>query len=132
MSNREIVAAHYAAGARGDLAGMMADFDPAIRWVEAAGFPLAGEYHGPDEIAGRVFAAIAEEWDGFGMHADELHESGDTVIAIGRYLGTHRRTGRELDARTVHIWRLADGRITGFEQITDTRLVAQAAEGDRA
>ena len=119
MGNREIIEAHYAAGAQGDLAGMMADFDPRIRWVEAAGFPL-------------VFAVIAGEWDGFGMRVDELHEDGDTVIAIGRYVATHRRSGRALDARTVHIWRLTGGRITGFEQLTDTRLVAEAAEGDAA
>ncbi len=132
MGNREIIEAHYAAGAQGDLAGMMADFDPRIRWVEAAGFPLAGAYVGPEEIGSRVFAVIAGEWDGFGMRVDELHEDGDTVIAIGRYVATHRRSGRALDARTVHIWRLTGGRITGFEQLTDTRLVAEAAEGDAA
>ncbi|UOE44391.1 nuclear transport factor 2 family protein [Agromyces larvae] len=127
-TNREIIAAHYDAAAHGDLAGMTADFAPEIRWIEAEGFPTAGRYTGADEIGASVFAAIATDWDGFGMHADELLESGDTVVALGRYRGIHRRTGRALDARAVHVWRLADGAITGFEQIADTRLVADAAE----
>lgn len=130
MSNRELVAAHYAAAERGDLAGMMADFDDDISWVEAAGFPLGGEYRGRDEITACVFAAIAASWDGFGMRVDELHESGDTVIAVGRYLGAHRGTGRRLDARAVHIWRVEAGRIVAFEQLTDTKLVAEAARKD--
>ncbi len=133
MSNLELVSAHYLAGARGDLSAMMAGFDARITWIEARGFPLAGEYHGTNEVRDRVFAAIAEEWEGFGMRVDELFECGDTVIALGQYCGTHRITGRELDARTVHIWRLSGNRIIGFEQITDTLLVAQAAgQGEEA
>lgn len=132
MTHRDLVAAHYAAGARGDLAGMLADFAPDIRWTEAAGFPLAGTYVGPDEIRDRVLAVIAAEWDGFGMRVDELVGDAGTVVAIGRYVGTHRRTGRPLDARAVHVWRLGGDKITGFEQITDTRLVALAAEEDAA
>ncbi|WP_416442851.1 nuclear transport factor 2 family protein [Leucobacter sp. HNU] len=127
MTHRDIVAAHYAAGARGDLAGMLADFAPDISWTEAAGFPLAGTYTGPDEIRDRVLAVLNAEWDGFGMRVDELVGETGTVIAVGRYVGTHRRTGRPLDARAAHIWRLDGDRIVGFEQITDTRLVALAA-----
>ena len=128
MTRTTQVSAHYAAGARGDLAGMMADFAPDIEWVEAAGFPLAGTYRGPSEIAGQVFARIAAEWEGFGMVPDELFESGETVIALGRYVGTHRATGLELEARAVHVWRFTGALITGFEQVTDTLLVARAAE----
>lgn len=128
MTHSERVSAHYAAGERGDLAGMLADFAPDIAWVEAAGFPLAGTYRGPTEVAERVFAPIAAEWDGFGMVPDELIERGDTVIALGRYVGTHRTTGHQLSARAVHIWRLAGTQITGFEQVADTLLIARAAE----
>lgn len=131
MSNVEIVAAHYDAAARGDLPAMLADFDAAITWVEAAGFPLAGTYTGPDEVRDLVFAAINAEWKGFGMHVDEFVDQGSTVIALGRYRGTHRRTGRVLDARTAHIWRIEAGKLVGFEQITDTLLVDRAG-GDGA
>lgn len=128
MSNIDLVAAHYEAAARGDLPGMMADFDPRITWVEAAGFPLAGVYTGPEEITSRVFGAIISEWRGFGMHVDEYVSQGDTVVALGRYLATHRTSGRELDARTVHIWRVRGDKLVGFEQLTDTQLVERASQ----
>ncbi len=127
MSNIDLVAAHYAAAARGDLPGMLADFDPGITWVEAAGFPLAGVYTGPEEITSSVFGAITSEWRGFGMHVDEYVAQGDTVVALGRYLASHRASGRELDARTVHIWRVRAGKLVGFEQLTDTLLVKRAS-----
>ena len=128
MSNIDLVAAHYDAAARGDLPGMMADFDPGITWVEAAGFSLAGSYTGPEEIASRVFGSIVADWRGFGMHVDEYVAQGDTVIALGRYRGTHRASGRGLDARTVHIWRVRGDRLVGFEQLTDTLLVERTSQ----
>lgn len=128
MSDIDLVAAHYDAAARGDLAGMTADFDPRITWVEAAGFALAGTYTGPEEIAARVFGAIAAEWRGFGMHVDEYVAQTGTVIALGRYRATHRSSGRELDARTVHIWRVRGDKLVGFEQLTDTAIVEQASQ----
>ncbi|MFT4232855.1 MAG: hypothetical protein QM606_08800 [Leucobacter sp.] len=64
------------------------------------------------------------------MIPDRLLESGGTVVAVGRYVGTRRTTGRNLGARTVHIRRVQGESIAGFEQITDTLLVARAAEGE--
>ena len=49
-SPREVIESHYAAGELGDLPGMMADFAPDIVWTEAAGFPVAGTYVGPDSV----------------------------------------------------------------------------------
>ena len=126
MGNRTPVEAHYEAAAHGDLDGMTADFADDIVWVEAAGFPLAGAYRGRDEIAQRVFAALTAEWDGFGMIPERFVEQDGTVVAIGRYIGTHRATGKALDARAVHIWKVEGDAIVGFEQIMDTALVAAA------
>ena len=41
-SNHQIIQDHYAASARQDLAGMLADVAEDVRWTEAAGFPCAG------------------------------------------------------------------------------------------
>lgn len=125
----QIVAAHYAAGARGDLAGMLADLHPQVRWTEAAGFPCAGTYTGPDSVAQNVFAVIAAQWSDFGFMPSELLAAGDTVVALGDYRGRHRASGAALQARTAHVWRVRDGLIVAFEQFTDTAVVAQAAAG---
>ena len=40
-SNRDIVAAHYAASARNDVQAMMADVAPSVRWTETRGVSIA-------------------------------------------------------------------------------------------
>lgn len=122
----DVIRAHYDASARGDLAGMLTVVHPGVRWTEAAGFPYAGTYVGRDAIAQGVFARIAQDWKGFGFHLDKLVTSADTVLATGRYRGTCRRTGLAIDVRTAHLWTVVDGRVTQFEQFTDTLLVDRA------
>jgi uncharacterized protein len=48
-SNPDIVRDHYAASARGDLAAMMVEVSPQVRWTEMAGFPCAGTWIGPQD-----------------------------------------------------------------------------------
>ena len=47
-------------------------------------------------------------------------------MAIGNYHGVYRQTGRGLDARVAHVWRIEGGLVQSFEQLTDMPLVAQA------
>ncbi|MFG6486245.1 nuclear transport factor 2 family protein [Roseateles sp. BYS78W] len=122
----DIIRAHYAASDRGNIDGMLVDMHPQVRWTEAAGFPYAGTYVGPEAVARGVFARIAHDWEGFGFHLEQLVGSGDAVVATGSYRGTCRGTGRAIDVRTAHVWKLADGRVTAFEQFTDTLLVDRA------
>ncbi|MGI0521841.1 nuclear transport factor 2 family protein [Microbacterium maritypicum] len=126
MGNADIIREHYAASDRGDLDGMLAPFAPDVRWTEAAGFPYAGTYIGPDAVAANVFRRIQEDWDGYTVAIDEVIDAGDVVVGIGTYSGTFRRTGRFFAARVAHVWRLTDGEVVAFEQFTDTELVARA------
>jgi ketosteroid isomerase-like protein len=53
------------------------------------------------------------------------------VTVTGTYQGTHRATGRTLEAEFCHLWTVEDGQITGFRQFTDTAAFAAAtAAGD--
>ena len=125
-SPREVIEAHYAAGDRGDLPGMLADFAPDIVWTEAAGFPIGGTYFGIDAVRDNVFIGLAKDWDGWTVAVDELVVDGDTVVALGTYTGVNRATGRAVSSRVSHIWRVRDGKAVKFEQITDTAEVLDA------
>ena len=126
-SNREIVAAHYAASARNDVQAMMADVAPSVRWTEMAGFPCAGTWIGPQEVVRNVFEVLGRDWLGYRFELESLVDGGERIVGIGTYRATHRQSGKPLAARVAHVWTLQDGLITGFEQFTDTLLVAQAA-----
>lgn len=127
MGSVEVVRAHYAASDRGDLDGMLAPLADDVEWTEAAGTAYAGTYMGPDAVRTHVFGPIAAEWDGFGFDLAELLEAGSTVVALGSYRGTHRRTGKAVLARVAHVWRVADGKVRSFEQIADSALLDAAA-----
>ncbi len=129
MGNTDIIAAHYAANDRGDLDGMLESFAEDISWTEAAGFPYAGTYVGPEAVTAYVFQRIQDDWDDYTVVIDELVDGGDVVVGIGTYSGTHRETGRFFAARVAHVWRLAGGRVVAFEQFTDTELVNRAVRG---
>lgn len=49
------------------------------------------------------------------------------VVVLGRYRGTYRATGKAMDAQMAHVWRVADGKVAGFQQYTDTLQFARAA-----
>jgi uncharacterized protein len=126
MTNEEVIRAHYAASDAGDLSGMLAPFAPDVQWTEAAGFPLAGTYIGPQAIADGVFIRLQQEWDGFSAIVDEVLDAGATIVGLGTYSGTNRVTGKSFAARFTHIWRLQDGKVVRFEQVVDSALVVAA------
>lgn len=130
MSNADIIRAHYAASDRGDLDGMVAPFADDIAWTEAAGFPYAGTYHGPEAVRKGVFERLGTEWDSYVLTIDEVLDAGESVVGLGTYRGTYAATGRSFEARVAHVFRLRDGQVVAFEQFTDTALVQRAVRGD--
>jgi ketosteroid isomerase-like protein len=48
------------------------------------------------------------------------------VVVEARYTGTYRATGRSLDAQACHVWRVADGKVTHFQQYLDTARMQDA------
>ncbi|MGZ8492532.1 MAG: nuclear transport factor 2 family protein [Gemmatirosa sp.] len=129
QSNRELIGSLYAAFGRGDAGTVLGMMDPGTVWMEAESSPYADRnpYVGPQQIGEGVFGRIMGEWDGFSVNPETLLQDGDVVVAIGRYRGTFRATGRALDAQFAHVWTLRDGRVTRFQQYTDTAQYAHAS-----
>jgi uncharacterized protein len=125
-NNLDIVRDHYAASARGDIQAMMAEVSPEVRWTEMAGFPCAGTWVGPQAVIDNVFTVLGAQWNGYRFVLERLIDGGENVIGIGTYHGTFRATGKTMQARVAHVWRLQGARVIAFEQFTDTLLVRSA------
>lgn len=125
--NVELVQNIYIAFGAGDVPGVLSRMSPEIVWNEAENFPYAdgNPYVGPDAVLKGVFARCIGEWDGFAVEINEILDAGDTIVALGRYKGTHKATGRAQNTQLVHVWRIADGKVTGFQQYADTLHVAR-------
>lgn len=129
--NVALVQGLYDAFAAGDVAGVLGRMSPDIVWNEAENFPYAdgNPYLGPEAIANGVFVRCATEWDGFAVSVGEILDAGDTIVALGRYLGAYKATGKAQRTQLVHVWRVADGKVTGFQQYADTLQVARVIGG---
>lgn len=128
MSNLESVRGLYAAFAKGDVPSVLGFLDANIAWTEAEGFPYGGTYNGPDAVLAGVFMRLGGEWDGFAAVPDEFIDAGDTVVALGKYSGTYKATGKTFKANFAHVWKIQEGKAVRFVQYVDTLLVQRAIE----
>jgi ketosteroid isomerase-like protein len=120
----------YAAFARGDVPAVLGGFADDIEWHEAEGMPYGGVYRGGDAVVQNVFAPLATDVEGFAVTAEEFVGSGDTVVAVVRYTGTGKVTGKTLDVPVVHVWDIRDGEVTRFRQFIDTTKFAEIVPAD--
>ena len=125
-SNVQMVEQLYEAFGRGDVAAVLGKFDSAIEWTSAEGSFYPGTFIGPDAVLQTVFARIGGEWDGFRVAPTEYLDAGDSIVALGRYTGSYRATGKSMDAAFAHVWGVRDGRIVRFRQYVDSRKMAEA------
>jgi len=117
----EIARASYAAFARHDVAGVVAELDPEIEWVQAQGLPHGGTYRGIDEVRRNIFDPLDRDWwDGFTAEPDEFIDAGDQVVVLGRYRAVAKQSRRQLDVPYVHVWTVKDAKVTRFRQFLDT------------
>ena len=123
----ELVKGVYGAFARGDVPAVLGAFADDIEWYEAEGMPYGGLHHGGDVVAQKVFGPITEDIDGFALVTEEFIGTGGTVVAVVRYTGTGKATGKALDLPVVHVWDIRDGKLARFRQFIDTVKFVEVA-----
>lgn len=121
-ANQAVVETLYRAFAAGDGATIGGLLASDLVWIEAESGPYADRnpYNGPGAVFEGVFGRIGAEFDGFAATPATFLTSGDRVVAFGRYSGTNKATGEALDAQFVHVFTVSGGKITHFQQYTDT------------
>lgn len=127
MNNLRIVQDLYDAFARKDDARLRQLLAADVQWIQCAGFPGGGRRQGVEEVLEKVFSGLHGEWRDWRVEIDEYLEAGASIVALGRYAGTHGQTGRSMEAVFAHVYDVEGGRITRFRQFTDTVPLAEAA-----
>ena len=127
MTNIEIIKSTYEGGTSEETGKNLAKYAAEdITWTEAKGFPYAGTYVGLESIAQNVFNRLGSEWVNYKITPEDYVAGEDKVVAYGTYSGTCKATGKYFEARVAHVWKLKEGRITGFEQFVDSQPVNNA------
>jgi len=128
LNNEAIVKQIYVDFAAGNMEGFTAALAPDIVWIEADNNPYLTEspYLGVDAVVSGVLAPLGKNWTTFSVLPEHYLVDGDTVAMFGRYDATNKATGKTMTPQIVHVWTLADGKLTGFQQYGDTAAMAEA------
>lgn len=124
--NSDIVRIFYDSLGGGDIQSAFSILAPNVSWTEAEGFPYGGTYQGPEQVLSNVFAKLGGEWDGFTGVPQQFVAEGDTVVVLGQYSGTFKATRKKFTAPFAHVWKVKDGKVVSFRQLTDTALAQRA------
>lgn len=128
MNNLNKIKSVYDAFAKGDIFSVLGALSSDIDWTEAEGFPYGGTYHGPKAVLEGVFMRLGSEWNGFAAVPHEYIDAGDTIVALGKYSGTYKATGKSFAAEFAHVWKLHEGKAVRFVQYVDSLLVQRALD----
>lgn len=126
MGNIETIKKMYALFAAGDNDGVRRIFDKNIRWNQMKGFPGGGQYIGADAVFENVFIGFRQNWAGWRAVITRYIDSGDGAFVIGFYEGTYNVTGKYMRSDFACEYKIKAGKITAFNQFTDTFLIGQA------
>jgi ketosteroid isomerase-like protein len=101
--------------------------DPNVEWVADRSDMGRVTYRGIEGVR-RSFEELYEGFDELGFEADELHEAGDRIVAIGHMYARGRSTGIT-DRIPLGIVCTAgsDGKLTRYESFRDPNEALEAA-----
>jgi predicted enzyme related to lactoylglutathione lyase/ketosteroid isomerase-like protein len=122
VSNKDVIKGMYDAFAKGDVGVVVGALSGNVVWTEAENHPYADRnpYKGPDAVLSGIFARIPAEWDDFQVLPERYTEEESQVVVEGRYTGRYKANGSAIDGQFVHSWTLEGGKVTAFQQYTDT------------
>ncbi len=119
--SQAIIASFYQAFARRDLDRMLQLIHPEVEFRAAENFIYAAQnpYLGPAAVAALI-KRLDADWNGFVIIPEEIHGTGEMVIARGRYRGSFKAAEFTLNAEFVHVFKFKEGKIVLQHNYTDT------------
>ena len=117
----------YDALQQGDIGAVLSLLDPDVEWTEAEGFPYySGTWRGRDAVLENLLLPLARDWSGFSAQPRDFIAEGDRVVALGRYSGASKKTGRSFSAAFAHVWTVRGDKLARFDMHADTAKVLEA------
>jgi 2-(1,2-epoxy-1,2-dihydrophenyl)acetyl-CoA isomerase len=132
VAARQLAADLYQALAGWDRARLTELLHADFEGHAAEGLPLGlgGTYHGPEAMISDLWGRIGRTFAGLRVVPADFRQLDDgRLMVTGRYYGTARAGGGQLDAEFVHLLTFRDGQVAGLTQLTDTARWAAALEG---
>jgi len=131
--NLEVIRNVYAAFGRGDLEGILARLDPQVSWRTPGppDLPTAGLRHGVAAVR-EFFGLLLNTLDIQDFRPVDFLAQDDKVVVLGTSREGPKGTGRLVDFRWVHVFRLRNGEIVEFEEPADVSALVEEFRQVRA
>jgi ketosteroid isomerase-like protein len=128
QANIRTVRDAYAVFKKGDIEAVLRVLTDDVEWITPGPpdlMPVAGKRRGREEVA-QFFSTLKEQEDVQSFEPEEYVAQGDKVIALIKYRGRVRATGKPVQADLVHVFTFAKGRVKSFREFYDTAAVLDA------
>ena len=127
QTNIQTIQRAYECFGQGNIAGVLSELTSDVVWHVApvAGVSYTGTRNG-QAGAGEFFAGLVEAEDVLKFEPREFIAQGDKVAVIGSYGGRVKTTGRDYETYWIHVFAMREGKITRFDEYTDTAAIAAA------
>ena len=100
--------------------------DPGVVWVIDPPAFLAGTYHGHDGVR-TLLGRFTEIFDEARYEVDELLDSGDSVVALGRFRVRGAQSGATGTQPIAVVLKLRDGKLVAYRAYFDRQQALEAA-----
>ena len=125
--NTQLVQQAYRDFQNGDIPALLDAPSEDIEWVvpEVEGAPGRGTWRGPEQI-GESFRILSDTQEPRQIELREFVTQGDKVAVLGHYIWHVKATGKEWESDFVHALSVRDGKMTRFQEYTDTAAFGDA------
>lgn len=95
--------------------------------TEGLPFGLGGDYTDAADMRRNFWGGIAQEYSAAARPEEFVGLEDGRLYVAGKYVGTGKSTGSELDAEFVHVLTFVDGQVSRLVQLTDSHRWHEAA-----
>lgn len=123
----QIVQEIYASFGRGDIPAIIEVLGEDIHWIHSGApeIPYAKVRRGKTQAAA-FFNDLADAVEVTKFEPKKFIEQGDTVIALGRWAGRAKKTGKAFESDWGMVWTFAGSKVKFYQAFEDTHAVANA------
>ena len=127
QENAQVVKGLYDSFKAGDIAAVLGALSDDVEWVipSIPNIPFAGAKQGKDSVA-EFFSTMAEHQEPQSFEVQGTVAQGDQVVAHGHYVWHVKTTGRSWEGDFSHHWTVEGGKITRFQEYTDSAAAMAA------
>ena len=130
--NTQLIKDAYASFQRGDIAAILNNCDENVEWHGVIGtegvLPQSGLRRGRAQVA-EFFKQVGDTTDFTSFEPKEFVAQGDKVVALGSYSARMKPSGQTYASDWVMVFTVRNGKVTGFQEYSDSAQLVRAYKG---